>query len=225
MSLAPHYESLCTGNVSARRAFVWDRRLQARLATDMQDIAQETIERCQDGNAAAFAEVVDRYERPLFAYVCRLRCTPVGLEPEDVVQEIFLKTYQAIHRFQWRANGSFSTWLFSIARNHCISLIRRRHVEGRRRDADQGDVADVADQRQLGPAEAASQTEAAAHAADAVASLPEPMRSAFVLRYYQDMAYAGIAEVLDCDEGTARTRVARAKKALARYLQGEGNTD
>ena len=192
----------------------------------MQEIPQETIERCQDGDAGAFASVVERYERPLWAYVYRLQCTPVGLEPEDAVQEIFLKAYQHIQTFRWRPNSSFSTWLFTIAHNHCISLIRRRQVEGSRLvDTDETYTTRLVDHRRPGPVEEVSHKEAAQLAADAVGSLPEPMRSALVLRYYQDMDYAAIAQVLDCDEGTARSRVARAKKALARLLQGQGKID
>jgi RNA polymerase sigma-70 factor (ECF subfamily) len=193
----------------------------------MLEITQETIERCQDGDAEAFAGVVARYERPLFAYVYRLQCTPSGLSPEDVVQEVFLKAYEHINHFRRRENSSFSTWLFTIARNHCVSLVRRRQVEGRRRRPMEEEAfgTEMPDPHRPEPAEALSQREAAAATAQAVGALPEPLRSALVLRYYHDMDYAAIAQVLDCDEGTARTRVARAKKTLASLLQGEGTVD
>jgi RNA polymerase sigma-70 factor (ECF subfamily) len=195
----------------------------------MLDSPLETIGRCQDGDAEAFAEVVARYERPLFAYVYRLQCTPVGLGPEDVVQEVFLKAYQHIKGFQSRENSSFSTWLFTIARNHCVSLVRRRQVQGSRVEdseaALEGALGDPQGGNPLDPAERVLRQEAADHTAMAVGLLPEPLRSALVLRYYQDLDYASIAEILDCDEGTARTRVARAKKALLELLQHKSIDD
>jgi RNA polymerase sigma-70 factor, ECF subfamily len=195
----------------------------------MLEIPLETIGRCQDGDAEAFAEVVSRYERPLFAYVYRLQCTPVGLGPEDVVQEVFLKAYQHIQDFQSRENSSFSTWLFTIARNHCVSLVRRRQVQGCRiQDSESALDCTISDPHGLhppDPAERILRQEAVDRTAAAVGSLPEPLRSALVLRYYQDLDYASIAEILDCDEGTARTRVARAKKALLGLLQHKNIND
>lgn len=95
----------------------------------MTEISPETIELCQRSDAAAFAQVVQRYERPLFAYVYRLGCTPSDRDAEDVVQEIFVKVYQNIHRYRRLGKGVFSTCLFAIAHNHCMSLGRRKQIE------------------------------------------------------------------------------------------------
>jgi len=73
----------------------------------MQEVSEEIISSCQDGSARAFAELVQRYERPLFAYVYRLNCTTAGREPEDIVQEIFLKVYQNIHSFK-QLSGAYT---------------------------------------------------------------------------------------------------------------------
>ncbi|MBP8303533.1 MAG: RNA polymerase sigma factor [Phycisphaerae bacterium] len=185
----------------------------------MNDVPNETIRRCQAGHAAAFAEVVEWYERPVFAYVVRMGCRPGGRGPEDVVQEIFVKVYQNIQRYQDRAAGSFSAWLFTIARNHCISLIRKTRTDGHSMTLEEAGELGVADDAVQDPVDCLARSEIAGHVAEAVQLLPEPMRTAFILRYYQDMGFTEIARILGCKEGTARTRVTRAKQALARLLQ------
>jgi len=84
---------------------------------------------------------------------------------------------------------------------------------------DEADSDNLVDDAAQEPAEILARSEMAGHVAEAVQLLPEPMRTAFVLRYYQDVGFAEIAQVLGCKEGTAKTRVTRAKQALARLLQ------
>jgi len=184
----------------------------------MQEVPKETILKCQDGSATAFAELVGRYERPLFAYVHRLNCTTPDREPEDIVQEIFLKVYQNIYDFKQVSGACFSAWLFTIARNHCIDLMRKIKIDGRTKGLEDRAMTDLADRKLVNPQKATSQNEAAECVALAVAQLSEPFRSALILRYYEDMSYAKIAQILQCNEGTAKSRVARAKQTLIKVL-------
>lgn len=185
----------------------------------MDEISAHIIEQCRKGSPAAFVHIVRRYERPLLAYVFRLGITPPPMEPEDVVQEIFVKAYQGIGRYKNREGCSFSTWLFTIARNHCVSLMRRMKLEHRViRPLDTDDMATISGSG-AGPLEAISRKETAVQVAAATATLPEAMKSAFLLRYYQDMSYEQIAQVLECSIGTVRSRLARAKKAIQNHLQ------
>lgn len=185
----------------------------------MIEIATDTIETCQQGNTAAFAEIVQVFERPLFAFVYRLHCTPPGRDVEDVVQEIFVKAYQNIHRFQISDNSSFSAWLFALARNQCMSLSRRKKLENQtfrehnpRWSCDRSEHASS-------PADLLADQETVAHIEQAVTRLPETQQTAFVLRHYHDMAYKDIAEVLQCNEGTVRSRLSRARQSIAQMLQ------
>ena len=188
----------------------------------MDEISEHIIEQCRAGNTAAFAEIVRRYERPLFGYIYRLGCIPPAREPEDVVQEILVKVYQSIQQYQSRDDCTFSTWLFSIARNHCLSLMRRMKLELRvLRPLEKTDVSEFFG-HESGPAEEVSRKEIKAQVAAAVAALPEAMRSAFILRYYEDMPYEGIARVLDCNVGTVRSRLARARKAIQEFFEETG---
>lgn len=195
----------------------------------MDEISEHIIEQCRKGNPEVFVQIVRRYEKPLFTYVYRLGLIPPPREPEDVVQEIFIKVYQGIGSYKKRRDCSFGTWLFSIARNHCMSLMRREKLEHRViRVLDTGDMAAISD-REMCPFEAISRKEAAEHVAAAMAKLPEVMKSAFLLRYYQDMSYEQIAQVLECSIGTVRSRLARAKKVIQNQLQksikNRGDTD
>jgi RNA polymerase sigma-70 factor (ECF subfamily) len=188
----------------------------------MDEIPEHVIEQCRKGSPAAFADIVRRYERPLFAYVYRLGCTPTSKDPEDVVQEIFVKAYQGIGRYKNRRGCFFSSWLFSIARNHCVSLMRRMKLEHRVfRPLDA--AANATSGSESCPLEAISRKETAQQVAEATAKLPEAMRSAFLLRYYQDMSYEQIAQVLECSIGTVRSRLARARKAIQNHLQKSGS--
>ncbi len=184
----------------------------------MKEIPEEIILNCQNGSAAAFAELVDRYEKPLFAYVYRMNCTASDLEPEDITQDIFLKVYKNMNNFKQLQGACFSTWLFTIARNHCIGLMRKNKNDKRSKALEDKAMSDLNDRQYTNPQKTASQKELAANVATAVTTLPEQFRSALILRYYEDMSYAQIAQILQCNEGTAKSRVARAKQMLTKLL-------
>jgi len=185
----------------------------------MIDIATETIKTCQQGNTAAFAEIVQVFERPLFAFVYRLHCTPPGRDVEDVVQEIFVKAYQNIHLFHISDNGSFATWLFALARNLCSSLMRRKKLETQTFHEHNPKLPYTQPAHAPCPSQSLADQEAIEQIIQAVAQLPETQQSTFILRHYHDMAYKDIAEILECNEGTVRSRLSRARQSIAQTLQ------
>ena len=184
----------------------------------MIEIATETIKICQQGNTAAFAEIVQVFERPLFAFVYRLHCTPPGRDVEDVVQEIFVKAYQNIHRCKIKDNGSFATWLFALGRNLCISLMRRKKLENEAFCSQNPKYVQFDRTDQPNPADVLADQENMAQIAQAVSDLPETQKTAFILRHYHDMAYKEIATILECNEGTVRSRLSRARQNIALTL-------
>ncbi|NQV34514.1 MAG: RNA polymerase sigma factor [Phycisphaeraceae bacterium] len=185
----------------------------------MIEIATETIKTCQEGNTAAFAEIVRVFERPLFAFVYRLHCAPPGRDVEDVVQEIFVKAYQNIHHYHISDNGSFTTWLFALARNLCVSLMRRKKLETQTFRNHNPKWPYTQSASEPCPSEALANLETIGQITQAVAELPETQQSAFILRHYHDMAYKDIAEILECNEGTIRSRLSRARQSIAQTLQ------
>ena len=186
----------------------------------MEDLASDVIQACQNGDVQAFAAVVAHYERPLFSYIYRLAAgLPAGLEPEDILQEVFLKAYRQIHAFDLDRGSRFTNWLFAIARNHCLSLLRKGRSNRESIELDSGETENIADERSPTPREAAWRMELSELIAGAVATLPEPFKNAFILRYYEDMPYADIAEIMDSSIGTAKSRVARARVRLSEMLK------
>lgn len=186
----------------------------------MQEVAAIVIQSCQGGDMQAFAEVVALYERPLFSFVYRLlHGAPVGCEPEDVVQEIFIKAYRKLWHYDPERGNKFSTWLFAIARNQCLDLLRKKTIAARIDDHDKGTVEDLSDPRGETPREALWRAELAQIVAGAVEALPENLKSAFILRHYEEMSHADIAIVMDCNVGTVKSRLARARERLAEMLK------
>ena len=185
----------------------------------MDQPTNEIIRLCQTGEAEAFCEVVGLYEKPMFGYVYRLLWnSPYGRDAEDAVQEIFLKAYTAIGTFRPSADTLFSSWLFRIAHNHCVSLLRKRPSPAAAGSNAGDGWEDIAAAETPGPREAASGREAAERVALAVARLPEDQKSALVLRCYEDMSYEEIAALQECSVGTVKSRVARARDKLAAEL-------
>jgi RNA polymerase sigma-70 factor (ECF subfamily) len=188
----------------------------------MKEISKEILSECQNGNVAAFARLVERYERPLFAYVYRLGCAAADLEPEDIVQEIFLKVYQNIQNFKQLPGACFSTWLFTIARNHCVDLIRKKKKDAHRKESENKMLTDLPDRKLADAQQTILQKENTERISIAVEKLLEPFRTALILRYYEDVDYAEIAHILHCSEGTAKSRVSRAKHMLIGLLKSAG---
>ncbi|MEN6624833.1 MAG: sigma-70 family RNA polymerase sigma factor [Candidatus Sumerlaeia bacterium] len=176
----------------------------------MEDLASDTIEACRRGDVQAFAAVVAHYEKPLFAYVYRLMGGRGGVDPEDVLQEVFIKAYCRIGTFDPARGSRFTSWIYAIARNHCISLMRKNNPRFSDVESEE-----IADERSPSPHESACASETSGLIADAVAELDEPFRSAFILRHYEDMPYEDIAAIMECNVGTVKSRVARARERLA----------
>lgn len=147
----------------------------------MQEVSKEIIQKCQNGNAAAFFELVQCYKSPLFAYVYRLNCSTADQEPEDILQEIFLKVYKNIRDFKQLPGACFSTWLFTIARNHCIDLMRKKKTDSHSKELEDKTMTDIVDHKLNNPQKTTLQNEAAERLSVAMAELSEPFRSMFFL--------------------------------------------
>jgi len=162
------------------------------------------------GDEAMFAELVHRYERPLHAFICRLTGEP-AIAP-DLFQETFLRVVQHAGRFEGRSR--FKTWLYAIAANQCRSHVRK---QARRRLQHADAVPDPADAGP-GPNGTAQAAQIGEHIARAVAVLPPAQREVFVLRTYDEMPYAQIAETLGRPLGTVKTQMRAALQKLRREL-------
>lgn len=184
------------------------------------DIDQQLVERAQRGDKRAFDLLVSKYQRRLSRLLSRFIRDSADIE--DVTQEAFVKAYRALPSF--RGESAFYTWLYRIgintAKNYLTSAGRRPVVSAEIED-DEGDSLDLSSQvpdYHTPEAELMNQQILAAVNA-AVERLPEELKTAITLREMEGLSYDEIAEVMSCPIGTVRSRIFRAREAIAAELR------
>ncbi len=173
------------------------------------------MERIARGDEAAFRALVERWERPVFAFLARMLGSRE--EAQDLAQETFLRVYGSAGRY--RGSGRFKSWLFRIAGNQARSRLRRRKVlswvgldPGRE---DLPSTEESAERR-------VERKDEAARVRRAVSRLPARQREAVVLREYEGMSYQEIAESMDTSASAVESLLHRAVTALRKDLGGKG---
>jgi RNA polymerase sigma-70 factor (ECF subfamily) len=183
---------------------------------------QELMLRVRGGDMAAFEGLFARYGRALSNFFFRL--TWDRAFSEDLVQETFLRVWNG--RMGYRPQGKFTTWLFQIAKNHWLNELekRRRRIAPISLDAagrsEGNGLRDAVPDAARGPAGEAMNRELSREIGAAVAGLTEKLRVVFVLGQVRGMKYADIAEILGIPEGTVKSRMSNAEKALRGRLSG-----
>jgi RNA polymerase sigma-70 factor (ECF subfamily) len=178
-------------------------------AFSMRDPADRLYERllvlrCQAGDEAAFAELVERYG-PRLRYYLRKLLGPGG-ETEDVLQDVWLDVFRALPRLA--DPGAVAAWLYRIARDRAWRLLRRRRRAPSPLPED--DLAGEESEFSVADAEAI-------HAA--LEQLPPEHREVLVLRFLEEMSYDDIARVVGCPLGTVRSRLHHARRGLRRAIE------
>ena len=172
------------------------------------------IEKCLDGDQAAWEQIVRQYWRKVFNVAYKF----VGSheQAEDLAQEIFLKIFRSLATFDRRAN--FQTWLISVSRNLCIDHYRsvRKERQTIDRDVAAEDLSPAA--ATASPLATLENRDLAATLRQALQTLPQSLRVAVLLRDLQELSYLEIAERLDLPEGTVKSRINRGRHELARQI-------
>ncbi|MFH1810270.1 MAG: sigma-70 family RNA polymerase sigma factor [Pseudomonadota bacterium] len=181
-----------------------------------EQLATSTLARASRRDPAACRELVERYQRPVFAVLSRL-LAPVGRQAlvEDLAQECFLRVFRSLHRFDPAGSATLSTWILTIAARLAIDELRRP-VATALVPLDQAGL--VSPQSVESSAEHRQQLEQVFEALDDIT--PE-YRAALVLRLFHEMSYDQIAAALGIELGTVKSRLARARTALTLALRGE----
>jgi RNA polymerase sigma-70 factor (ECF subfamily) len=173
------------------------------------------VERCLAGDQQAWDQIVRQHWRKVFNLAYKF----VGRhdEAEDLAQDVFLKIFKALHTFDRRAN--FQTWLISISRNLCIDHYRsvRKERETIDRDVDAAELSPAS--RDPSPMAALEQRDRVMLLRQAMASLPETLRTAVLMRDIQELSYQEIADQLGLPEGTVKSRINRGRNELARQIR------
>ena len=184
------------------------------------DIDSQLVARAQRGDKRAFELLVEKYQRKLARLLSRFVRDPA--EVEDVTQEAFIKAYRALPGF--RGGSAFYTWLYRIgintAKNYLIALGRRAPTSTEV-VAEEAEGYDDAEQlRDIDTPESQLLSKEIAQTMNAtIEELPEELRTAIQLREIEGMSYEDIAQIMNCPIGTVRSRIFRAREAIAEKLR------
>jgi RNA polymerase sigma-70 factor, ECF subfamily len=174
------------------------------------------VQRVQAGDKLAFNLLVNKYHRRVGRLLTRMVRNQEDIE--DVVQETFIKAYRAIGNF--RGDSAFYTWIYRIAINTAKNLLvtqgRRPSTLKESNDGDSETFEDNAALSNIDTPESLYQTKQIGEAVnEAMSALPEELRSAIVMREIDGLSYEEIAAAMDCPIGTVRSRIFRAREAIA----------
>jgi len=188
--------------------------------TTERHIDQLLVDRAQHGDKKAFELLVVKYQRKLMRLISRLIRDQA--EAEDVVQEAFIKAYRALPQF--RGDSAFYTWLYRIgintAKNYLVTQGRRAPTSTEA-DVEEAETFDDGDQlRDINTPESMLATKQIAETVNlAMEVLPDELRMAITLREIEGLSYEDIAEAMHCPIGTVRSRIFRAREAIAEKLR------
>ncbi len=184
------------------------------LAGNSNDL--QLIDRFKGGDAAAFEEIVLKYQDKIYN-LCR-HMLGNAHDAEDAAQDVFIKAYQGLHKFQ--PHASLSTWLYRIAVNTCIDYRRKPVFESLFKSSGEGEEVQIEafsgdpsperlyESRQMGQALQRS-----------LGKLSDKLRAAIVLKEVKGLSYEEIADVLGISPGTVKSRIARARDELQKLMK------
>ncbi len=184
------------------------------------EIDRQLVERAQAGDKRAFNLLVEKYQRKLARLLSRFIRDPA--EVEDVTQEAFIKAYRALPAF--RGDSAFYTWLYRIgintAKNYLMAMGRRAPTSTEI-EAEEAEGFEEGEQlRDINTPESLLLSgEIAETVNSTIEKLPEELRTAIQMREIEGMSYEDIAKAMDCPIGTVRSRIFRAREAIAEQLK------
>ena len=176
------------------------------------------VDRAQSGDSDAFRLLVEQHSRAVFRLAFRM--TGNEQDAEDVVQETFLRAYRQLDKYEARA--SFSTWLYRIASNYSLDLIRmrKRHEDKRERGkAEERDILQTLPVNTPGPDRIVYSSQVQERVKEALNELSAQERTAFVLRHFEGMSIDEIGETLGTGTNATKHSIFRAVQKLRRSLE------
>jgi len=184
------------------------------------EIDRQLVARAQQGDKQAFNLLVEKYQRKLTRLLSRFIRDQA--EVEDVTQEAFIKAYRALPAF--RGDSAFYTWLYRIgintAKNYLMAMGRRAPTSTEVEAEDAEGFEEGEQLRDINtPESVLLSNEIAETVNSTIEQLPEELRRAIQMREIEGMSYEDIAQAMDCPIGTVRSRIFRARDAIAERLR------
>jgi len=174
------------------------------------------IREIKDGNVQLYSELMRRYQRKILAFVFHmLKGAQLELMAEDLCSESFYKAYRSLHSFR-EGDASFSTWLYTIARNTVLSELRKQRAGNV--SLDESGFTPVAPPESV-PEQRLLRRERMSLVRDAINNLPEKQRSALILREYDQMDYQEIASILGQTVSSVKSLLFRARASVKTQLE------
>lgn len=190
------------------------------------DVDAQLVAKVQQGDKRAFDLLVLKYQRKIMRLLSRMVRDPS--EVEDVAQEAFIKAYRALPQF--RGESAFYTWLYRIAintaRNWQVANARRPSTPNAIETEDGETFSQIDNLTDISTPESMMASRQIVDTVNsAINTLPEDLRTAIVLREIEGMSYEDIAQTMGCPIGTVRSRIYRAREAIAAQLRPVLGTD
>ncbi len=179
----------------------------------MNEHEQIWVDQARAGDAEAFSRLVEAFQRPVFNLAYRMLGN--APEAEDAAQETFLRAYAKLH--QYDPDRKFSTWILSIANNHCIDRLRKRRAI--LISIDDNPVLQNLEGDSVRPDSAALKREEAQELQQLIDKLAPDYRTPLVLRYWQEYSYQEIADTMQISLSAVKTRLFRARQQMAQIYQ------
>ncbi len=189
------------------------------------EVDHQLVERAQRGDKHAFELLVIKYQRKLARLLSRFIRDPG--EVEDVTQEAFIKAYRALPTF--RGESAFYTWLYRIgvntAKNYLVAMRRRAPTMTEVNNEEAEDIEEGQQLKDMNTPENELMSRQVAETVNlTLQELPEELRTAITLREIEGLSYEEIAQVMNCPIGTVRSRIFRAREAIAERLRPQLGT-
>ena len=184
---------------------------------------RELVERARAGDHDAFEQLVQQYERKV--YITAHRLMGIDADAMDASQEVFIRVYRFLDTFN--AESSFSTWLYRITINVCKDMLRRRAVRAELplelEDEENGTFVNEISDSTYDPVEIYERAELRQVIRTGIDALPETYKQIILLRDIAGLSYEEIADTLQIEIGTVKSRLSRARERLRNYLLQNGN--
>lgn len=171
------------------------------------------IELARRGDTRAFAQIVQRYQSPVYNLAYRMLGNPA--DAEDAAQETFLRVFAQLKSYH--ANQKFATWLLSIAAHYCIDRLRRRKYQWI--SLDQDNVQETVPASTPDPEEMAFAHEREEQVQQLLQKLSPPARAVVILKYWNDLDVQEIAHMTGDSVSSVKVKLFRARQAMAREMQ------